>query len=230
MAGSSTSASVSVPKRFRANAQVPNAASDYDDPAGVVVNAIIFGGRTRDREPLIRAITDIAEGVYDGMTLGAEATFAAEGVEGQLRYDPMSMRPFMAYEEGDYARHWLNIIGAATKPPVFAHVNWFQRDPEDGHFLWNGYRDNVRALLWLLQFQAGEVKGRATAVGVIPTAEELNLEGMSFRDDDLERLLSIDVDRWRQEMKFREEHLSQFNTPEEIWEAHRRVAKALDES
>ena len=211
-------------------AQVPNAASDYDDPAGVVVNAIIFGGRTRDREPLIRAITDIAEGVYDGMTLGAEATFAAEGVEGQLRYDPMSMRPFMAYEEGDYARHWLNIIGSATKPPVFAHVNWFQRDPEDGHFLWNGYRDNVRALLWLLQFQAGEVKGRATAVGVIPTAEELNLEGMSFRDDDLERLLSIDVDRWRQEMKFREEHLSQFNTPEEIWEAHRRVAKALDES
>lgn len=211
-------------------AQVPNAAHDYNDPAGVVINAIIFGGRTRDREPLIRAITDIAEGVYDGMTLGAEATFAAEGVEGQLRYDPMSMRPFMAYEEGDYARHWLNIIGAATKPPVFAHVNWFQRDPEDGHFLWNGYRDNVRALLWLLQFQAGEVKGQQTAVGVIPTADELNLEGMSFRDGDLEKLLSIDVDRWRQEMKFREEHLSQFNTPEEIWEAHRRVAKALDES
>lgn len=210
--------------------QVPNAAPDYDDPAGVVINAIIFGGRTRDREPLIRAITDIAEGVYDGMTLGAEATFAAEGVEGQLRYDPMSMRPFMAYEEGDYARHWLNIIGAATKPPVFAHVNWFQRDPGDGHFLWNGYRDNVRALLWLLQFQAGEVKGQPTAVGVIPTAEELNLEGMSFREGDLEKLLSIDVDRWRQEMKFREEHLSQFNTPEEIWEAHRRVVKALDEA
>jgi phosphoenolpyruvate carboxykinase (GTP) len=211
-------------------ANVPNAADDYNDPAGVVVNAIIFGGRTRDREPLVRAIKDIAEGVYDGLTLGAEATFAAEGVEGQLRYDPMSMRPFMAYEEGDYARHWLNIIGSAKQAPVFAHVNWFQRDPQDGHFLWNGYRDNVRALLWLLQYQAGEVEGVETPVGVLPKAEELNLEGMAFQDGDLEKLLSIDVDRWCQEMKFREEHLSQFNLPEEIWEAHRRVAKALDEA
>ncbi|UDY23318.1 phosphoenolpyruvate carboxykinase (GTP) [Nocardioides sp. Kera G14] len=211
-------------------ANVPNAADDYNDPAGVVINAIIFGGRTRDREPLIRAITDIAEGVYDGMTLGAEATFAAEGVEGQLRYDPMSMRPFMAYEEGDYAQHWLDIIGSSTKPPVFAHVNWFQRDPEDGHFLWNGYRDNVRALLWLLQFQAGEVEGNPTAVGILPKADELNLEGMSFKDGDLEKLLSIDADRWRQEMKFREEHLSQFKLPEAIWEAHRRVASDLDKA
>jgi len=211
-------------------AHVPNAAEDFDDPAGVVVDAIIFGGRTRDREPLIRAIKDVAEGVYDGLTLGAEATFAAEGVEGQLRYDPMSMRPFMAYEEGAYARHWLNIIGAAKKPPIFAHVNWFQRDPEDGHFLWNGYRDNVRALLWLLQYDAGEVEGVETAVGVLPKAEELNLEGMSFEDGDLDKLLSIDVERWIQEMKFREEHLSQFNLPEEIWEAHRRVAKALEEA
>jgi len=209
---------------------VPNAAEDYNDAAGVVVNAIIFGGRTRDREPLIRAIKDVAEGVYDGMTLGAEATFAAEGVEGQLRYDPMSMRPFLAYEEGDYAQHWLNIIGAAKQKPIFAHVNWFQRDPEDGHFLWNGYRDNVRALLWLLQYQAGEVEGVETAVGVLPKAEELNLEGMSFEDGDLEKLLSIDVERWVQEMKFREEHLSQFNLPEEIWEAHRRVAKSLEEA
>lgn len=211
-------------------ANVPNAAPDFNDPAGVTVDAIIFGGRTRDREPLIRAITDIAEGVYDGLTLGAEATFAAEGVEGQLRYDPMSMRPFMAYEEGDYARHWLKIIGSATKAPVFAHVNWFQRDPEDGHFLWNGYRDNVRALLWLLQYHAGEVEGVPSPVGVLPKAEELNLVGMHFQDGDLEKLLSIDVDRWRQEMKFREEHLAQFNLPEEIWEAHRRVAKALDEA
>ncbi|WGL52406.1 phosphoenolpyruvate carboxykinase (GTP) [Nocardioides sp. BP30] len=211
-------------------ANVPNAADDFDDPAGVVVNAIIFGGRTRDREPLIRAINDIAEGVYDGMTLGAEATFAAEGVEGQLRYDPMSMRPFMAYEEGDYAQHWLNIIGAATKAPIFAHVNWFQRDPEDGHFLWNGYRDNVRALLWLLQYQAGEVTGVESPVGVLPKAEELNLEGMRFEEGDLDKLLSIDVERWCQEMKFREEHLNQFNLPEAIWEAHRRVAKSLDEA
>ena len=119
---------------------MPNVAEDFEEPQGVPIDAIIFGGRTRDREPLVRAITDLAEGVYDGLTLGAEATFAAEGVEGQLRYDPMSMRPFMSYAVGDYAQHWLEIVGAATHQPIFAHVNWFQRDPQDGHFLWPGYR------------------------------------------------------------------------------------------
>ena len=208
---------------------VPNIAKDYNEPQGVPIDAIIFGGRTRDREPLIRAITDLAEGVYDGLTLGAEATFAAEGVDGQLRYDPMSNRPFMAYGEGDYAAHYLNVVGAAKEQPIFAHVNWFQRDPQDGHFLWHGYRDNLRPLLWLLQLKNGEVKGRETAVGIIPTEEELNLEGMDNRPEDLERILTIDVPRWKQEMGHREEHLKQFpNMPEAIWEAHRRVAAALD--
>ncbi|MGD9958271.1 phosphoenolpyruvate carboxykinase (GTP) [Nocardioides sp.] len=211
-------------------ANVPNIADDYDAAPGVPIDAIIFGGRTRDREPLIRAITDLAEGVYDGLTLGAEATFAAEGVEGMLRYDPMSNRPFMAYGEGDYAAHYLKIVGAATEQPIFAHVNWFQRG-DDGRFLWPGYRDNLRPLLWLLQLKNGEVTGRETPVGILPTAEELNLEGVEISPEDLATVLSIDVDRWRQEMGFRETHLEQFdNLPEEIWEAHRRVAKALDEA
>ena len=209
---------------------VPNIAPDYNAAAGVPIDAIIFGGRTRDREPLIRAITDLAEGVYDGLTLGAEATAAAEGKEGVLRYDPMSNRPFMAYGEGDYAAHYLKIVGAAKDQPIFAHVNWFQRDPEDGHFLWPGYRDNLRPLLWLLQLKNGEVKGRETPVGIIPTQEELNLEGMTITPGDLETILSINVPRWKQEMIHREEHLNQFdNLPAEIWEAHRRVAKALDD-
>jgi phosphoenolpyruvate carboxykinase (GTP) len=210
-------------------ANVPNMSADYEDPKGVPIDAIIFGGRTSDREPLVRAITDLAEGVYDGMTLGAEATFAAEGVEGQLRYDPMSMRPFMAYPEGAYAAHWLKIIGAATEPPLFAHVNWFQRDPEDRHFLWPGYRDNLRPLLWLMRLKAGEVTGTRTPVGTIPTEEELDLDGVDVRPDDLEKILSIDTARWQQEMAHREAHLSKFaNLPEEIWAAHRRVAAALD--
>lgn len=209
---------------------VPNIAPDYDEPAGVPIDAIIFGGRTRDREPLIRAITDLAEGVYDGLTLGAEATFAAEGVDGQLRYDPMSNRPFMAYGEGDYAQHYLDIVGAASEQPIFAHVNWFQRDPEDGHFLWPGYRENLRPLLWLLQLKNGEVSGRRTAVGILPTEEELNLEGLDLPQADLDRILSIDKARWQQEMGFREEHLEQFDRmPEAIWEAHRRVAAALED-
>jgi phosphoenolpyruvate carboxykinase (GTP) len=209
---------------------VPNIAKDYNAPDGVPIDAIIFGGRTRDREPLIRAITDLAEGVYDGLTLGAEATSAAEGKEGLLRYDPMSNRPFMAYGEGDYAQHYLDIVGAATDVPIFAHVNWFQRDPGDGHFLWPGYRDNLRPLLWLLQLKNGEVKGRQTPVGIVPTKEELNLEGVDITPEDLKTILTIDNDRWRQEMGFREEHLEQFDRmPEAIWDAHRRVAKALED-
>lgn len=210
-------------------ANVPNVAPDFEKPKGVPVDAIIFGGRTRDREPLIRAITDLAEGVYDGLTLGAEATFAAEGVDGQLRYDPMSMRPFMSYPEGDYAAHWLRLIGSATSQPIFAHVNWFQRDPEDGHYLWPGYRENLRPLLWLVRLAAGEVTGRQTPVGIVPLSSELDLDGLTIEQEDLDRVLSIDAERWKQEMKFREQHLAQFaGLPEEIWAAHRRVAAALD--
>jgi phosphoenolpyruvate carboxykinase (GTP) len=212
-------------------ANVPNIAPDFDDPKGVPVDAIIFGGRASDREPLIRAITDLAEGVYDGLTLGAEATFAAEGVDGMLRYDPMSMRPFMAYPEGAYAAHWLKVIGSATSVPIFAHVNWFQRDPEDGHYLWPGYRENLRPLLWLLRLQAGEVSGRPTPVGTVPEKDELDLADIAIAPQELETLLTIDTRRWQEEMKHREEHLSQFpDLPEEIWQAHRRVAAALDDT
>jgi len=212
-------------------ARVPNVAEDFEDPQGVPIDAIIFGGRTSDREPLIRAITDLAEGVYDGLTLGAEATYAAEGVEGQLRYDPMSMRPFMSYAEGDYAAHWLRIVGAATEQPIFAHVNWFQKDPDDGHFVWPGYRENLRPLLWLMQLKDGEVSGRQTPVGILPTQDELDLTGMDVPQQDLDRVLTIDTDRWREEMGFREDHLRQFdNLPEEIWDAHRRVTAALDDA
>jgi phosphoenolpyruvate carboxykinase (GTP) len=210
-------------------ANVPNIASDFDDPNGVPIDAIIFGGRASDREPLIRAITDPAEGVYDGLTLGAEATFAAEGVDGLLRYDPMSMRPFMSYPEGAYAAHWLKVIGSASSQPIFAHVNWFQRDPEDRHYLWPGYRDNLRPLLWLLRLAEGEVRGVQTPVGIVPVKDELDLDGVAIAPRDLETILTIDTPRWKQEMKYRAEHLQQFaDLPEEIWQAHRRVAAALD--
>ncbi|SJN09945.1 Phosphoenolpyruvate carboxykinase [GTP] [Leucobacter sp. 7(1)] len=210
--------------------RIPNIAPDVNDPDGVVIDAVIFGGRTRDREPLIRAIDNLAEGVYDGLTLGAEATFAAEGVDGQLRYDPMSMRPFLSYGEGDYAQHWLDVLSRVTEQPAFAHVNWFQRDPEDGSYLWPGYRENLRALLWLLRHRRGEVVGNATAVGTIPQASELELEDLDLAPSVLDRILTINRARWQQEMTFREEHLRQFERlPEEIWDAHRRVVAALDE-
>ncbi|WP_375001231.1 phosphoenolpyruvate carboxykinase (GTP) [Aeromicrobium sp. CTD01-1L150] len=208
---------------------VPNVAEDFEDPAGVEIHGIIFGGRTRDREPLIRAITDVAEGVYDGLTLGAEATAAADGLEGVLRYDPMSMRPFMSYPEGAYGAHWLEVIGRATKKPIFAHVNWFQRG-DDGRYLWPGFRENLRPLVWLMQLRAGEVEGVQTAVGILPKREELLLEGLDEQAlADLDTVLSLDGDRWRQEIGFRAEHLKQFGgLPEEIWEAHRRVAADVE--
>ena len=215
--------------RFTASlANVPNVAADFNAPQGVPIDAIIFGGRTRDREPLIRAITDFAEGVYDGLTLGAEVTFAADGKEGQLRYDPMSMRPFMSYPEGDYAAHWLNILRESTERPIFAHVNWFARG-EDGRFLWPGYRDNLRALLWLLDLKEGRVSGEQTPVGIVPKIEELNLEGFTGSTEDLKEVLRIDKKRWLEEMEAREEHLNCFDSlPKEIWEAHLRVRKALE--
>ncbi len=216
--------------RFTASlANVPNVAPDYEDPKGVPIDAIIFGGRVRSREPLIRSFTDLAEGVYDGLTLGAEATAAADGKAGVLRYDPMSMRPFMSYPEGDYAAHWLKILGEAKDMPIFAHVNWFQRG-EDGRYMWPGYRDNLRALLWLLAKKEGKVEGTATPVGAIPTIDELNLDGFTGDMDDLAAVLKIDSDVWKQEMVAREEHLKQFpNLPEAIWEAHERVAKGINE-
>jgi phosphoenolpyruvate carboxykinase (GTP) len=211
-------------------ANVPNLAADFDDPRGVPIDGIIFGGRTSDREPLIRAITDPAEGVYDGLTLGAEATFAAEGVDGVLRYDPMSMRPFLSYPEGAYAAHWLKIIGSAREMPIFAHVNWFQRDHEDGHYLWPGYRDNLRPLLWLMRLKDGAVTGRRTPVGILPTKDELDLDGVDITTADLDTILSVDVGLWRREMANRSRHLAEFdNLPEEIDAVHRRITAALDE-
>lgn len=211
-------------------ANVPNESPDYNDPKGVPVDAIIYGGRTRDREPLIRAMDDAAEGIYDGLTLGAEATAAADGKAGVLRYDPMSMRPFLSVPEGKYAEHWLKILDQLTDKPIFAHVNWFQRG-DDGRYLWPGYSENLRALLWLLEYRQGNVKGTRTPVGVVPTKEELNLDGLEVPEADLAQVLSIDIERWKQEMDQREEHLKQFDgLPQAIWDAHNRVKAALDEA
>jgi phosphoenolpyruvate carboxykinase (GTP) len=139
----------------------------------------------------------------------------------------MSMRPFLSYPEGRYAEHWLNIIGKAQHKPVFAHVNWFQRDA-NGRYIWPGYTENLRALLWLIDFAEGKATGEQTPVGVLPRESELNLNGLDINPADVERLLSIDYDQWRAEMPNREEHLKQFaDLPKAIWEAHREMKSAL---
>ena len=208
--------------------RIPNLAEDVSKPEGVVVDAIIFGGRTRDREPLIRAIDNFVDGVYDGLTLGAEATFAADGLDGQLRYDPMSMRPFFSYSEGRYAEHWLKVLGQLKEMPMFAHVNWFQREPETGRYLWPGFRENLRALIWLTQYRDGKVKGRKTPIGVLPLVEELDFTGLEIDAADLDKLLRVDVERWLQETDHRAEHLRELpDMPREIWDAHEALVEAL---
>lgn len=208
--------------------RIPNLAEDVSKPEGVVVDAIIFGGRTRDREPLIRAIDNLVDGVYDGLTLGAEATFAADGLDGQLRYDPMSMRPFFSYSEGRYAEHWLKVLGQLKEMPMFAHVNWFQREPETGRYLWPGFRENLRALNWLTQYRDGKVKGRKTPIGVLPLVEELDFIGLEIDAADLDKLLRVDVERWLQETDHRAEHLRELpDMPREIWDAHEALVEAL---
>lgn len=203
-------------------ANVPNISDEVNLAAGVPIDAIIFGGHVRDREPLIRAMRGLADGVYDGLTLGAEATSAAEGKEGLLRYDPMSLRPFMSYAEGDYARHWLKTLGALAHPPVFAHVNWFRQ--REGRYLWPGYGENLRPLLWLLEYAAGRVTGHESPVGAIPLASELNLSGLEIPAADLEELLTIDPLRWEREMHERTTHLAQLSgLPAEITTAHERA-------
>jgi phosphoenolpyruvate carboxykinase (GTP) len=200
-------------------ANVTSLAPDSGDAAGVPVDLVIFGGRTRDREPLTRVVDGSAAGVYDGLPLGAEATFAAEGVDGRLRYDPMSMRPFLSYPEGRYAQHWLDVLGRVTEPPTFAHVNWFQREPETGRYLWPGFRENLRVLLWLLAYREGSVSGTQTPVGVVPTAGELDLTGLDIPDADLATLLSINPERWEAEMRSRTAHLDAFSgLPDEVWQ------------
>jgi phosphoenolpyruvate carboxykinase (GTP) len=208
-------------------ANVPNLSPEAYAPKGVPIDAIIFGGRVKEREPLVRAIREVAEGVYDGLTLGAEATYAAEGLEGVLRYDPMSMRPFLSYAEGRYAQHWLDIMSRAKHKPVFAHVNWFQRDAL-GRYIWPGYGENLRALLWLIDLAEGRVAGLETPVGVLPRKDELNLQGLDITEADFERLLTIDQEQWQREMTMRREHLAEFrDLPPEIWDAHERIASAL---
>jgi phosphoenolpyruvate carboxykinase (GTP) len=169
-------------------------------------------------------------GVYDGLTLGAEATAAADGKAGVLRYDPMSMRPFLSYAEGPYAQHWLDLLGRVTETPIFAHVNWFQRDAE-GRYIWPGYGENLRALLWLLDLQQGRVTGRETPIGILPLPSEMNLEGLNLDNNALHRLLDYDTTLWQHEVDDREKHLAAFKgLPKPIRDAHRRLADSLHDS
>ena len=186
--------------RFTAPArQCPTMSPRWEDPQGVPLSAIIFGGRRARVAPLVFQSRDWAHGVFLGATMGSETTAAATGQVGVVRRDPMAMLPFCGYNMGDYFSHWLRMGESLAKPPAVFHVNWF-RTGEGGRFLWPGFGQNLRVLLWMIERVKGRAGATETPVGLVPTPDALNLSGLSIPRADLDTLLRVDRDEWAEEV------------------------------
>jgi phosphoenolpyruvate carboxykinase (GTP) len=198
--------------RFTAPAsQCPSIAPEWEDPKGVPISAILFGGRRRTTVPLVSQAFDWEHGVFLGSIMSSETTAAQAGAVGNLRFDPMAMLPFCGYNMGDYFEHWLD-IGAQSdeaKLPKLFFVNWFRRG-DDGHFLWPGFGENSRVLKWVFERVAGEAEAVDTAIGSLPAPGSLDTDGLDVPQADLDELLSVDVEGWRSAVPQIEQHLAQF--------------------
>ncbi len=191
--------------------QAPSIAPEWEDPAGVPIDAIMFGGRRAGIVPLVRESFDWENGVFMGSIMSSEMTAAAFGEIGKLRFDPFGMLPFCGYNMADYWAHWLD-VGSATTPdklPRIYYVNWFRRG-EDGHFLWPGFGENSRVIEWIFRRCDGEVDARETPIGLLPSPEDLDTSGLEIRDGDLEELLRVDGPAILAEMPQFEEHYARF--------------------
>jgi len=183
--------------------QCPILAPEYNDPRGVPIDAIIFGGRRKTTIPLVTEARDWVHGVYLGATLSSETTAAAVGQVGVVRRDPMAMLPFMGYHAGDYLQHWIDIAkgasgGEANLPRVY-YVNWFRRG-DDGRFLWPGYGENSRVLKWIAERLDGRGSAVETPIGHVPTPEALDLTGLDLPPEDIEAVLRVDKAEWEAEL------------------------------
>ena len=192
-------------------AQCPSIAPEWEDPSGVPISAILFGGRRRTTVPLVNEAFDWEHGVFLGSIMASETTAASAGAVGNLRFDPMAMLPFCGYNMGDYFGHWLN-IGQSTQPenlPKIFFVNWFRRD-ENGRFLWPGYGENSRVLKWVFERVAGAGDAVETAIGYLPAPGAIDTTGLEIDDADLTALLSVDRDGWESALPQIEAHFAQF--------------------
>ena len=185
--------------RFTAKAvNCPCLSPAFFEPAGVPITAIVFGGRRAKTAPLVYESRSWQNGVFVGSIMASETTAAAAGAVGVVRRDPMAMRPFVGYDMGDYFAHWLEMGKKIPNPPKIFNVNWFRTDSE-GHFIWPGFGDNMRVLMWILARCEGKVDARETAIGYVPYAKDINLEGLNLGIDALEGLLDVDRDLWKED-------------------------------
>jgi len=186
--------------RFTASArQCPSMSSRWEDPRGVPLSAIIFGGRRARLAPLVFQSRDWGHGVFVGATMGSETTAAATGQVGIVRRDPMAMLPFCGYNMGDYFGHWLRMGRSLSRPPVIFHVNWFRTGP-DGRFIWPGFGENLRVLMWMIDRVRGQGRAAETPAGLVPTPEALNLDGLPLSRADVAALLRVERDEWAAEV------------------------------
>jgi phosphoenolpyruvate carboxykinase (GTP) len=199
-------------------AQCPSIAPEWEDPAGVPIDAFLFGGRRATVVPLVTESFDWEHGVFLGSTMSSETTAAAAGEVGQLRFDPMAMLPFCGYNMADYFGHWLSMARAHPNemPRIFV-VNWFRKDA-DGKFLWPGYGENSRVLEWVFRRCSGEGEAVETPIGLVPAEGELNLEGLEISDDAIRELITVDTEAVAAQLPQVEAHLARFGDrlPDEI--------------
>ncbi|NYJ73318.1 phosphoenolpyruvate carboxykinase (GTP) [Allobranchiibius huperziae] len=186
-------------------------ADEYNDPQGVPISAILFGGRRKTTVPLVTESRDWLHGTFMGATLSSETTAAAKGEVGVVRRDPMAMLPFIGYNAGDYFQHWVNLgkDADATKLPKIFYVNWFRRD-QDGGFLWPGFGENSRVLKWVIERMEGKAAAVETPIGHVPTPESLDVEGLDMTAAELEAALAVDPEEWKAEIPQIEEWFAKF--------------------
>jgi phosphoenolpyruvate carboxykinase (GTP) len=212
-------------------AQCPTIAPEWEDPQGVPISAILFGGRRATAVPLVTEAFDWAHGVFLASNVASEGTAAAENAIGELRRDPFAMLPFCGYNMGDYFGHWLK-VGAkaeAAKLPRIFFVNWFRKD-EHGKFIWPGFGDNVRVLKWIVERLEGQATAVDTPIGRLPTRHSLDVSGLTLSDHQLNILLSVDSNVWKEEAATIPGSYAKFGDrlPKELWAQHEALVDRLD--
>ncbi|WP_240138806.1 phosphoenolpyruvate carboxykinase (GTP) [Streptomyces sp. MUM 178J] len=210
--------------------QCPIIAPEWEDPKGVPISAILFGGRRASAVPLVTESFDWNHGVFLGANVASEKTAAAEGKVGELRRDPFAMLPFCGYNMGDYMAHWIKVGASAdqSKLPKIYYVNWFRKN-DAGKFVWPGFGENSRVLKWIVGRLEGVAEGVETPIGILPTRESLDTEGLELAEEDLDFLLKVDTEVWREEAALVPEHLNTFgdHTPKELWDEYRALVARL---